>query len=834
MPLRASSLAIVLSLSASLTLEASEHAAPRAHDRRAASGDAADALLQAPVSCRIDNGGCGDPLFFSCTDNRIGPPSCAESPDLVLFYPFDAPPREPWVKDLSAYRNHANVLGDPVHAEGGLVFTEADALDAGNDRSLQFRESFTVAFWMSPAGVLDHNIHLLNKGPWAVLIGPSAQQNGYRLAFNTVAEGDSIDPSRQHKWAAGTVYDALTPGWVHVAVSYEYDGNAATKRAYLDGLPLDSTAVPGTFVDTATGLRLERTNDFALAIGKEAGKPPDEGFGFSGVIDDLYIFRRALTPSEILRLSRVRDAAPLSGPPDESPGRPDPADATTYFKIRNACAIDTQWGGTVDPLFGTRITRVSGVLGEPIVPGIQAPNGLDIPWQVRMRHLYLTDPEWNADDSVLAVRNWQFSSPPIPPWQEFIAFVDTRSMQTRHLIHSTEDERIWLGRWHPHDPNEWLYTTGPELKTIRADIGSTESMFSPRAPRRVYDFSNESVACVTPKSLSPAGFGTRIDQVAFRGKSSFGNGRIPLIAYNAACNTPLATGRHGPTLFSSKLLLYDLRAGAPVASHDLVDDCGLTIDGAPQCFVDWDTLRFSPDGRFISIYYLTTDQTVAGATDSHGQMRVFEVIEDRGGVRIAPVQFAGDVYVGRRCGNCSYGPPSRGFLPFTGETHPVLTARIGGFNGIVAGAGRLYGLSPRYDLGRLIRFTFEPDRLRRGIYRAEVHSLSDGWGEAESQHVSVAGQQRSDWMVVSYDSNRPTRRFNGEVVLVNIASGAVRRLLQHRSDPIKQQRQPTAAPSRRFDRVVFGSTWDRAETPEPAGCPQDHFGVKTFVADLPR
>ncbi len=64
-----------------------------------------------------------------------------------------------------------------------------------------------------------------------------------------------------------------------------------------------------------------------------------------------------------------------------------------------------------------------------------------------MRHLYVTNPEWNSSGSILALINvntkGKYHKNPSPDYDFFVVFVDTNTQQTRNLIYSTPVDRAW-------------------------------------------------------------------------------------------------------------------------------------------------------------------------------------------------------------------------------------------------------------------------------------------------------------------------------------------------------------------------------------------------------
>jgi hypothetical protein len=84
----------------------------------------------------------------------------------------------------------------------------------------------------------------------------------------------------------------LTIGqWVHLAVTHD----GSTLRLYVDGALAGSKALPGSFAPDTSQLALcGNQNDASGAIGER----------WVGLVDDLRLYRRALTDAEIAQLAR--------------------------------------------------------------------------------------------------------------------------------------------------------------------------------------------------------------------------------------------------------------------------------------------------------------------------------------------------------------------------------------------------------------------------------------------------------------------------------------------------------------------------------------------------
>ncbi len=96
----------------------------------------------------------------------------------------------------------------------------------------------------------------------------------------------------------------------------------------------------------------------------------------------------------------------------------------------------------IDPVFGSRITRVTGD------PGL-AQGGVN--WGDRARHHYSKDQPWNADQSLLMIFN---------NGKPRTLILDGQTYQLKFALDFPRDEI----RWHPQNPNLLIYTKGNKLK----------------------------------------------------------------------------------------------------------------------------------------------------------------------------------------------------------------------------------------------------------------------------------------------------------------------------------------------------------------------------------
>jgi len=207
--------------------------------------------------------------------------------DLILYMPFEGNTIVgKTVKDLSKYGNDGTMVGNPKVGKGN----KGEALDfngSSDGVEMQPSESFSktinamsLTAWINPR--VDGQIEIITK--WDGLL------NGV-IHFELLAGGIIRFCMRSGNNAADAIMiDLRTPGgkfplnkWAHIAEIY--DGKTA--RVYVDGVEVMNSACSGTMRDN---------KEMKWWIGCLYGT---QGRWFGGLIDEVSIWSRALTPDEV-------------------------------------------------------------------------------------------------------------------------------------------------------------------------------------------------------------------------------------------------------------------------------------------------------------------------------------------------------------------------------------------------------------------------------------------------------------------------------------------------------------------------------------------------------
>lgn len=194
----------------------------------------------------------------------------------------------------------------PAYAGGHRADTDSISLNGQNQYigvpastpNLNMTDNLTVAFWVNPDELVMPRVERKIRLQRAVRSDP--QSIGGVVAKNDDWDVRLTDGVLQFL-AEGTAYRAVTSNtipsesWTHVAIAYASGGNSVV-TVYING-----TAVTLSESNFPSGFQLG-SNDLGLNIGAQS----DAQAGFlSGSIDDVRIYNRVLTATEVQALYRA-------------------------------------------------------------------------------------------------------------------------------------------------------------------------------------------------------------------------------------------------------------------------------------------------------------------------------------------------------------------------------------------------------------------------------------------------------------------------------------------------------------------------------------------------
>ncbi|HTI34124.1 MAG TPA: LamG-like jellyroll fold domain-containing protein, partial [Miltoncostaea sp.] len=155
-----------------------------------------------------------------------------------------------------------------------------DFVDLGNPTALQMTGSMTVSAWVRSTAFPSDDAAIVSKRAtqgWQLDITPD--RGPRTIGFKLSASGGDMFRYGQTTLQTGT--------WYHVAGVY--DATARTMHVYLNG-QLDD----GTLAGTVAAAQVNSSANVDI------GRRPSGGFLTTGVIDDVRIYNRALSASEVL------------------------------------------------------------------------------------------------------------------------------------------------------------------------------------------------------------------------------------------------------------------------------------------------------------------------------------------------------------------------------------------------------------------------------------------------------------------------------------------------------------------------------------------------------
>ena len=342
--------------------------------------------------------------------------------------------------DSSGNGNDGTVMGDAAWVAGqmggsALNFDDIDDIVIiGDDSSLDTEDSMTISLWVNTPEVVSPN-HMVTKQPSGMAPDNYPGNYEFRVKDNTIQLLHQTSESTDYSHYISTTQ--ITAGeWHHAVVSIVEGGSV---EFYLDG------ASAGSFEQTGAFGML---NDNSLRIG---GRKDDHFF--NGILDDVYIYARALTLDHIVGLGEGIEPSFRKA---ESPSIPDntlfentwaniawtPGDAAVSHDVYIGDNFEDVDNGTGETFQGNQ-TLTSLLLG---FPGFAIPNGLlpGTTYYWRIDEVNDADPNspWKGDI-------WSFSIPPKtaynPDPADGAEFVDPNAILTWTGGYGSKLHTVYLG-----------------------------------------------------------------------------------------------------------------------------------------------------------------------------------------------------------------------------------------------------------------------------------------------------------------------------------------------------------------------------------------------------
>jgi hypothetical protein len=222
-------------------------------------------------------------LFLMC-DAQTAQASVLTKPannlGIVAYYPFKEGSGTT-TADYSSQNLNATLTTAPAWTASGkygygLDFTSGSFqyLSVPHNAALNFSYAMTYAAWVKPT--LGTQVSLISKG-------------AYGDAFRVLIQGGTAPERVPAIQIDGTTIYGTTPivsgSWTHVA--FTYDG--VVTKIYVNGALTDtSTSANGILATTATTMYI--------------GQGGSDNIYYNGVMDEVYLFQRALSAAEIATL----------------------------------------------------------------------------------------------------------------------------------------------------------------------------------------------------------------------------------------------------------------------------------------------------------------------------------------------------------------------------------------------------------------------------------------------------------------------------------------------------------------------------------------------------
>ena len=269
-------------------------------------------LLLAPLSgCRTDGGQTSEKSAITSAQvaGAATVAACFQPPTtgLVAWYTGDADATDRALGQNGTFAGNARI-GTAYVAGGFLLGGGNDGVRIANNSNLNFgaSQNFTIETWMSTNDTASQYLVLLNK--------QDAQNVGYGFFLGLGQVGLQLaDAQGFSNYFSGTT--AVRNGqFHHVAVTVDHGVGV---RFFVDGVQSGSTQSFGRVTTASSGA------DLLLGRGSSGN------YTFSGVLDEVSIYNRALAPTEILGIyqagtsGKCKEAAPTTCS-QCSPGPPGP------------------------------------------------------------------------------------------------------------------------------------------------------------------------------------------------------------------------------------------------------------------------------------------------------------------------------------------------------------------------------------------------------------------------------------------------------------------------------------------------------------------------------
>ncbi len=307
----------------------------------------------------------------------------ADDPSLVIYYDFEGFGNNLFVLDKSGKGNDAAVVGSVSGLAGaGLRGSEACQI-TGNGSYLDLdgpnfpleyipTTAFTLAYWMKPENTGGtQTVFSALADPHSWCHGGYVRNDQYHAHI-----GDA-----DNKYIINAYEGTIEYGvWHHMALTWELvPGEYGGGAMYIDG---ELVAEYGNkFVEAQPGVLAADNWGSVNHGGARLGQDVDDSWQYNGLLDDFFIFKRALSPAEVKKLMQGITSPTAFGPtPADGSIHTDTWANINWYPGDSAASHDVYFSdnfndvndGTESAFQGNQ-TEVFLVVG---FPGFACPDGL--------------------------------------------------------------------------------------------------------------------------------------------------------------------------------------------------------------------------------------------------------------------------------------------------------------------------------------------------------------------------------------------------------------------------------------------------------------------------
>jgi len=207
----------------------------------------------------------------------VNPAIAQVSSDAVLMMHFDEGSGTT-VKDESGHGNDGTIHGatwvDGISGKALSFDGVDDYVDCGSHSSLNMADEITIEAWVKPASsgerdwgrIVDKLDGSTRKGYSFHMLGGTSQLN---VKFYANSADDSINKNE----------------WTHVAATYDKNAGSNNLKIYINGKVDNQDTDADAIMTSSANFQIGNSQNFARA--------------FDGIIDEVAIYSKALTPEEI-------------------------------------------------------------------------------------------------------------------------------------------------------------------------------------------------------------------------------------------------------------------------------------------------------------------------------------------------------------------------------------------------------------------------------------------------------------------------------------------------------------------------------------------------------